>query len=79
MPDHPMYAMWKARYDADLATRQERAVMRADREAKRAAWGETWRAYLARGAAEHYGAPAPPWWNLAAWWTRLRAGRPLGT
>ncbi len=58
MPDHPLYAMWKARYDADLGTQRERAAMRADREAKRAAWRETWRAYLTRGAAEHLRCPA---------------------
>ena len=79
MPDHPLYAMWKARYDADLRAQRERAAMRADREAKRAAWRETWRAYLARGVAEHYAAPPPVWWNLPAWWRRLLAGRPLGT
>jgi uncharacterized protein YjlB len=67
VPDHPQYAMWKARYDAEQAVARERAAWRAQRDAEQEGWREAWRSYQARWHAGHRRTGTPPWWNLVAW------------
>jgi len=77
--EHPQYAMWKARYEAELTAQREREAMRAEREAKREGWHQAWRAYRTRAAEAFPHVPLPQWWNVPSWWRYLRAGRSLGT
>jgi len=77
VPDHPQYAMWKARYDAEQALARERAAWRAQRDAEHDGWREAWRSYQAHWHAGLARTPPPPWWHLRAWWRRfLQAWHP---
>ena len=67
MSDHPQYAMWKARYEAERAAEQERAARRVDREARQAQWKtafEEYKKYWLEGLSR---GPRPRWWHFRAW------------
>ncbi len=72
MSEHPQYAMWKARYDAEQAVLRERVAWRSQREAERERWREAWRTYQTHWHEGLTRAPAPPWWHLRAWWRLFR-------
>lgn len=76
MADHPQYAMWKARYDAERSALAERAAWRAGRDVERAGWREAWRSYRAHRQQAPGSMISPPWWNLWAWLRFLRRGAP---
>jgi hypothetical protein len=42
LADHPQYAMWKARLEAEQADEGERAARRALLDSKRHQWDEAW-------------------------------------
>ena len=75
MPDHPQYAMWKARLEAELAADRQRAVRRARREAEQADWNRAWEEYKERWLAGMQGRALPRWWHLRAW-VRILLGKP---
>ena len=76
MPDHPQYAMWKARLEAEQAAVDERAARRALQDTERQQFDEAWVHYR-----KHWyegflpGRGLPPWWNVRAW-LRLLFGKP---
>ena len=71
MPEHPQYAMWKARHEAEQAAARERS---ARREAWRSSWRETWDHYEVHWHEAQVRRPSPKWWQLRAW-ARLVLGR----
>ena len=76
MPDHPQYAMWKARLEAELAAERARAARRAARDADREGWDQAWVRYRRlwyEGFLPGHG--LPPWWHVRAW-LRLLFGKP---
>ncbi len=75
MPDHPHYAMWKARYEAEQAAAKVRATRRAVREAEQAGWREAWEGYKLRWGEGSGIAGLPPWWHLREW-LRILFGKP---
>jgi len=76
LPNHPQYAMWKARLVAELAAERERASRRALRDTERQQWDEVWVHYQ-RHWYEGFlpGRGLPRWWHLRAW-LRLLFGKP---
>jgi hypothetical protein len=73
--DHPLNAMWKARYEAEHAAAQERAARRALRETQQVHWKEAWEDYKARRLEGMGVASLPPWWHLRDW-LRVLFGKP---
>jgi hypothetical protein len=71
VPEHPQYAMWNARYEAEQALARERAAWRTQRDADHEGWRDAWRTYRAGWHAGLTRAPTPPWWHLRAWWRLL--------
>ncbi len=76
MAEHPQYAMWKARYEAERAADRERAARRAQREASEVGLEEAWRSYKVhwRAGLLHRGIVWPAWWNMREW-LRLLLGK----
>ena len=76
MQDHPQYAMWKARLEAEQAAERARAARRAAREADRVGWDEAWVRYR-RHWLEGFlpGRGLPRWWQVRAW-LRILFGKP---
>jgi hypothetical protein len=76
LSDHPQYAMWKTRLEAELAANHERTARRAVRDAYQQDWDETWVTYR-----KHWyegflpGRGLPPWWHVRVW-LRLLFGKP---
>jgi hypothetical protein len=75
MPDHPQYAMWKERREAERAAERERAERRALREASKEGWVAAWLTYRKQSETEWARMPPPPWWNLLAWARIIFAAR----
>ena len=75
MPDHPQYAMWKARFDAEQAAAREREARRARRDAEQVDWNRAWEHYKERWHLGNEGRSLPPWWNLRGW-IRILLGKP---
>jgi hypothetical protein len=74
--DHPQYAMWKARLEAEVAAERERAKRRASRDDERQEWNEAWTQYRRRWHEGFLpGRGLPPWWHLREW-VRLLLGKP---
>jgi len=73
MADHPLYAMWRDRYEAELAAERERAARRAAREDQHEEWQRAWHEYKAHWGQGLRGR-LPAWWNLRAW-VRLLLGK----
>ncbi len=73
VPEHPQYAMWKARYEAEQALAQERKAWRVQRDQEHEGWREAWRTYQDHWQAGLTRTPPPPWWHVAAW-LRLSLG-----
>lgn len=67
MREHPQYAMWKARHEAEQAVTRERAAWRAEREGEQEGLREAWKSYRAHWRAGLTRMPPPPWWHLRAW------------
>ena len=67
MPEHPQYAMWKARYEAEQAVARERSAWRTQRDAEHEGWREAWKSYQSHWHAGLSRTPTPPWWHLRAW------------
>lgn len=74
MADHPQYAMWKARYEGELAVECERAERRGARDAQREAWQNAWHEYKEHWREGLVPSQLPPWWHLGAW-VRLLLGK----
>ena len=79
MDEHPLYRMWKTRFDEEVERSQALAARRAEREAERASWYAAWNSYKDR-SSEAGLQRKPVWWNLVGWFMwmmRLHAaGRP---
>ena len=76
MPDHPQYAMWKARLEAEQADAGERAARRALQDTERQQMDEAWIHYRRHWYAGFLpGRGLPPWWHVRAW-LRLLFGKP---
>jgi hypothetical protein len=77
--EHPLYRMWKTRFDEEVEGSQALAARRAEREAERADWYAAWYSYKERSSKAGL-QRNPKWWNLAGWFMwmmRLHAaGRP---
>ena len=73
MLEHPQYMMWKARYEAELATEREQAARRARQEATRAEWGEAWQNYKDRWREGQVGTARSRshWWDIRGWFQFL--------
>jgi hypothetical protein len=67
VPDHPQYAMWKARHQAEQAAAQERAARRAARDAQQARWKGAWEEYKGHWMEGVSAGRLPPWWHLRSW------------
>jgi hypothetical protein len=76
VPDHPQYAMWKARLEAELAAERAQAARRAARDADREGWDQAWVHYR-RLWYEGFlpGRGLPLWWQVRAW-LHLLFGKP---
>lgn len=76
MPDHPQYAMWKGRYEAELAADRERTARRARREAANVGQEEAWHSYKVHWRAGLLRRPIiwPRWSDVSAW-LRLLLGK----
>jgi hypothetical protein len=74
MTDHPQYAMWKARFDAEQLIERERAARQAERAAWRDTWQQAWVEYEAHWREGLVPSRLPPWWHLGAW-VRLLLGK----
>lgn len=68
LTDHPQYAMWRARLEAQLAAERERAMLRTARHSERQERDEAWVQYR-RHWYEGFlpGRGLPPWWHLRVW------------
>ena len=75
MPDHPQYAMWKARLEAEQAAGRHKAARRRKGEAEQADWNRAWEDYKERWRAGMHGRGLPPWWHLLDW-VRILLGKP---
>jgi len=77
--EHPLYRMWKTRFDEEVERSQALAARRAEREAERAEWYAAWYSYKERSSKAGLQRNSK-WWNLAGWFMwmmRLHAaGRP---
>lgn len=76
MPDHPQYAMWKARLEAEQVLMRERAARQIALAAKRQELDKAWiqyRKHWYEGFLPGRGLPA--WWQIRAW-LRLLFGKP---
>jgi hypothetical protein len=68
MLHHPLYVMWKERYDAELVAQAERGRRRAARAQEEREWGEAWESYQRRWHAGRVSPPPQGWWHcLRAW------------
>jgi hypothetical protein len=67
MCDHPQYAMWKARLDAERAAACEREARRARRAVDQEDWKSAWDQYKARWREGWGPGRLPPWWHIGAW------------
>lgn len=67
MNEHPLYRMWKDRFEAEQQADGIRLARIAVRELSRAEWQAAWNSYKARLAAVAVAIPLPRWWNVVGW------------
>jgi hypothetical protein len=75
VPDHPQYAMWNTRYQAEQAAERERATRRTQRDALQADWEKAWEEYKFRRREEAVVGGRPAWWHVRTW-LRILLGKP---
>ena len=79
MDEHPLYRMWKTRFDEEVERGLALAARKAEREAERASWYAAWYTYKER-SSQGSRRFRPRWWNLPGWFMWLMrlhaAGRP---
>lgn len=67
MDEHPLFRMWKDRFDQEAAHANTLAARRAEREAERVVWYAAWEEYKAHAGWISTQARVPRWWNIPGW------------
>jgi hypothetical protein len=68
MVDHPLYAMWRQVYQAELEAAMARARLRAQRAEEQREWRQAWETYERHWHEARRVRPARPWWRTAGEW-----------